>query len=87
MYAFIQKSGHVIWKEWWYALMSRVSLQANLYVTQEDQVFIVDVWLVTQRKRQWFCMSLVDLQVQLWNLAPLLKSTSIKHFTKGMTLF
>jgi hypothetical protein len=26
MYAFAQKNGHNIWKEWWYALTSRVSL-------------------------------------------------------------
>jgi hypothetical protein len=33
VYAFIQKSGHVVWKEWWYAFMSRISLQANFYMT------------------------------------------------------
>jgi hypothetical protein len=43
MYALVQKSGHFIWREWWYTLMSRVSLWANFYTTHEDQVFIVDV--------------------------------------------
>jgi hypothetical protein len=43
MYAFIQRSGHVIWKERWYALTSRVSFQVDFYMTQEDQIFITDV--------------------------------------------
>ncbi len=36
MYALTQKSGHNVWKEWWYALTSRASLQANLYMTHKD---------------------------------------------------
>jgi hypothetical protein len=43
MYALIQKSGHNVWKEWWYALMSKVSLRTNLYMTRKDQVFVADV--------------------------------------------
>ncbi len=35
MYAFAWKSGQAVWKEWWYAFMSRVSLQTNLYITQK----------------------------------------------------
>jgi len=43
MYALAQENGHVIWREWWYALMSKVSLQPDFYMTLEDQVFVVDV--------------------------------------------
>jgi hypothetical protein len=36
MYAFSQKSGHVVWKERWYTFTSKVSLQANVYTTCEN---------------------------------------------------
>jgi hypothetical protein len=26
-------NGHIVWREWWYTLMSRVSLQVDLYMT------------------------------------------------------
>ncbi len=44
-------------------------------------------WLLIQRGKQWLRMSLVDQQVQLRNLAPLLKFANIKGFMKGITLF
>jgi len=25
-YALVKKSGHVVWREWWYTLLSRISL-------------------------------------------------------------
>jgi hypothetical protein len=43
MYALTQENGHIVWKEWWYALTSGTSLQANLYMTHEDHVFVVNV--------------------------------------------
>jgi hypothetical protein len=43
MYALAWENGHIIWKEWWYAITSRVLLQVNLHMTREDQVFVVDV--------------------------------------------
>jgi hypothetical protein len=33
MYAFTQENGHIVWKEWWYIVISRVSLQTDLYKT------------------------------------------------------
>jgi hypothetical protein len=33
MYALVRKSGHTTWKKQWYALRSRVSSQADLYMT------------------------------------------------------
>jgi hypothetical protein len=43
MYVLIFKNEHIVWRESWYILMSRVSLQANFYMTREDQIFIADV--------------------------------------------
>jgi len=43
MYTFTWKNGHDIWKEWWYAFTSWTSLWADLYMTREDQVSVVDV--------------------------------------------
>jgi hypothetical protein len=42
MYVLIFKNEHIVWTEWWYIFMSRISLQANFYMTQEDQIFIAD---------------------------------------------
>jgi len=46
MYTFVWKSGHVVWKELWYTLTSKVSLWTDLYMTQEDLVFIVGVVVI-----------------------------------------
>ncbi len=53
---------------------------------RKDQVFVVDV-VVIQHEKQWFQVSLVDQQVQLHNLTPLLKFASIEGFMKGTILF
>ncbi len=44
MYALAQKSEHIIWRQQWYAFMSRVSLQ--VYMIQKDKVFIADVVVI-----------------------------------------
>jgi hypothetical protein len=44
-------------------------------------------WLLTWCDRRWFRMSLVVHQVQLWNLALLLKLVIIKDFMKDTILF
>jgi len=51
MYAFVRESGHTIWKKRWYAFTSKISLQADIYMTQEDQVFVVDV-VITNPMRE-----------------------------------
>jgi hypothetical protein len=43
MYAPVWENGHVIWRERWYALTSKISLWVNLYMIQKDQVFIANV--------------------------------------------
>jgi hypothetical protein len=46
MYALILKSGHIVWREQWYAFMSRILLRTDLYMTRKDQVFVVDVVVI-----------------------------------------
>jgi hypothetical protein len=46
MYVFALESGHVVSKEQWYAFMLRVLLQTDLYMTWENQVFIIDVVVI-----------------------------------------
>jgi hypothetical protein len=36
MYALVRESGHVVWREQWYAFTSRASLRVDLYMTYED---------------------------------------------------
>ncbi len=44
-------------------------------------------WLLTRHERRWLRVSLIDQQVQLQNLMPLLKSTNIEGFMKNIILF
>jgi hypothetical protein len=46
MYAFARENEHIIWKEQWYTLTSKVSLWVDIYMAQEDQVFVVDVVVI-----------------------------------------
>jgi hypothetical protein len=46
MYALTKESGHVVWKEQWYALMLKMSLQVNLYMTQKGHVFVADAMVI-----------------------------------------
>jgi len=46
MYALVQDNEHAIWKERWYAFMSRALLQVDLYMTRKDQVFVVNVMVI-----------------------------------------
>jgi hypothetical protein len=46
MYALVRENGHVVWIEQWYTHMLGISLQADLYMTHEDQVFVVDVMVI-----------------------------------------
>jgi hypothetical protein len=48
MYALARENGHDVWKQQWYALMSRVLLQTNIYMICEDQVFVADVVVIDQ---------------------------------------
>jgi hypothetical protein len=43
MYALAWKNGHSIWRKRWYALIWRISLRIDLYMTRKDQVFIANV--------------------------------------------
>jgi hypothetical protein len=59
MYAMARENGHIIWKKQWYALMSRVLFQADLYMTQEDQVFVVNA-VVTNLMRGTIASNLIS---------------------------
>jgi hypothetical protein len=76
MYVFIRKSGHVVWKEWWYTLTSRVSLWTNLYITQEDQVFIADVVVIDL---MW---KMVALNVISWPIGAIVEFNTVTKICK-----
>jgi hypothetical protein len=46
MYAFVQKNGHVVWREWWYPFMLGFSLRANFYMIHEDRIFVAGVVVI-----------------------------------------
>jgi hypothetical protein len=46
MYAFVWKSEHIVWREWWYSLTLKTSLWTNFCMIHEDQVFVVDVVVI-----------------------------------------
>jgi len=46
MFAFIRKSGHVVWRKRWYAFTLRLSLRVDLYMTRKDQVFVANVVVI-----------------------------------------
>jgi hypothetical protein len=50
MYAFVFKSGHDVWKKWWYAFTSGVSLQVDFYMTREDQCCNPNLGLATKAR-------------------------------------
>jgi hypothetical protein len=80
MYALIQKNGHVVWREWWYALTSRVSLWADLYMTRKDQVFVVDVVVINP---MWETMALSVISWPVGAIAELNAITKICKY-KGL---
>jgi hypothetical protein len=53
----------------------------------KNQIFVADMVVIILTQRQWLQMLLISQQVQLRNLAPLLKSANIEGFMKGTTLF
>jgi len=59
MYALAKKSGHIVWKKWWYTFMSRVSLQTYFYMIREDQVFVINV-VVTNLTREMVIANVIS---------------------------
>jgi hypothetical protein len=55
MYAFIWKSGRNVWRKWWYAFMSKVSLWVNFYMTLVDHVFVANVVVINMRNNGYEC--------------------------------
>jgi hypothetical protein len=50
---------YALMQEQWYALTSRISLQTNFYMTQEDEVFVVDV-VVTDLRQKTMASSVIN---------------------------
>jgi sialic acid synthase SpsE len=87
MYAFVQESEHDVWREQWYTLMSRASLQVDLYITCEDQVFNINL-VVMDSTWGMVAMNVINrLAGANAELMSLLKSTNIEGFMKGIILF
>jgi hypothetical protein len=45
-YVLARKNGHIVRREQWYALMSKISLSVNIYMTCEDWVFVANVMII-----------------------------------------
>ncbi len=76
MYVLAQKSGHDIWKERWYAFTSKVSLQADLYMTWKDQVFVADV-VVTDPTQKTVASNVIS-----WPVGVIVKLNTIAQIRK-----
>jgi hypothetical protein len=76
MYALVQKNGHAIWRERWYAFTSRISLWIDFYMTRENHVFITDV-VVTDPT--W---EMVALNVMSWPIGEIAKLNVVVKIRK-----
>jgi hypothetical protein len=47
MHDLVRKNEHNVWRERWYTIMLGVSLQVNFYMTWKDQVFVVNVVVIS----------------------------------------
>jgi hypothetical protein len=81
MYAFVQKSGHIVWKGCWYAFMLGVSLQVGFYMTWKDQVFIVDV-VVIDLMQETMALSVIN-----WPTSAVAKFNAIVKIHKYKTFY
>jgi hypothetical protein len=87
MYALAWEGGDVVWRDWWYVLVSGISLRIDLYMTWKDQVFIADV-MVIDLTWKTVISSVINRPIgAVANLASLLRFASIKGFMKGTILF
>jgi hypothetical protein len=46
MYDFDQESGHIVWREQWYALTLGISWWIDIYMIRNDQVFVANVVVI-----------------------------------------
>jgi hypothetical protein len=82
MYALVWKSGHFVWRKWWYTFTSGVSLRANFYMIHEDQVFIADV-MVTNPTRETMALNVItwlaSVATKLSAIAKIRKYTGLQE--------
>jgi hypothetical protein len=83
MYALTQKSEHIVWKEQWYALTLGVSLRTNLYMTQEDQVFVVDVVAINLTREMVASNVISSLACAIVKLSTIVKIHRYKTLHEG----
>jgi hypothetical protein len=86
MYALVWEGGHVVWKKQWYALMSRISLWTNFYITWEDHVFIANA-VVTNLTRKKLVSNVINQPTGAIIEFNAIIKIQIKCFMKGTTLF
>ncbi len=76
MYALARKSGHDVWKKQWSTFTSRVSLQANLYMTPKNQVFVTNV-VVTDPTRKMTVSNVIS-----WPVGAIVELNTIAQIRK-----
>jgi hypothetical protein len=76
MYALAWKNGYIVWKKQWYTFTWRVLLWIDLYITQKDQVFIVDVVVIDSMRK------MMSLNVINWLAGAAVKFNVIAKISK-----
>jgi len=76
MFAFIRKSGHVVWRKRWYAFTLRLSLRVDLYMTRKDQVFVANVVVIDATQK------IMASSVTSWLIGVVVKLNAITKICK-----
>jgi hypothetical protein len=69
--------------EKWYALMLKISLQVNLYMTQKDHIFIVDVMVIKPTQETMVLNVITQPTCVVIELSVIIKVCKYKRFHKG----
>jgi hypothetical protein len=82
MYVLVPKSANFVWREWWYAITLKISLWADLYMAQEDQVFVTNVVVIDP---MWEMASSVISRptIAVVKLSAITKICKYKRFQEG----
>ncbi len=80
MYALTWESGHDVWRERWYAF---ISLQTNLYMIWEDQVFVTDVVVIDSTREMMASSVISRLTSAVAELSTIVKIYKYKGLQEG----
>jgi len=83
MYVLIQDNEHAIWKERWYAFMSRALLQVDLYMTRKDQVFVANVMVIDSIRETLASSVISPLVGAIVETSAIAKIHKYRRFQKG----